>query len=248
MRSAANELGRRDPNRAAESGQRAADHLKRLERQMASGASQSDGTGRSNGAAADSQAQRLTQQLEQTRAIRERVQRAEEELRDAEKRLGSDRGQSGVKPGSEQGQSGVKSGSGRGQTPDGRGNGSGKTGDGELQRLREAYQRELQKAQDVLGRLGAGEYGQGDSGATPEQHEFSRSAPGTQAFKQDRSDWDSLRKNVDHALEKYEAAVSSRLSRQRLADRLSAGGSDRVPDAYRQLIARYVESVAKKKP
>jgi hypothetical protein len=249
MRSAANELGRRDANRAAESGQRAADQLKRLERQMASGAAQSDAAGRSNGAAADPQAERLTQQLEQTRAIRERVQRAEGQLRDAERRSASERAQSGGSPGSAQGQpTGGRARSGRGQTPDGRGNGGGNTGDSDLQSLRQAYQRELQKAQEVLGRLGAGESGQGDSGATPEQQEFSRSAPGTQAFKQDRSDWDSLRRNVDHALEKYEAAVSSRLSRTRLADRLSAGGSDRVPDAYRQIIARYFESVAKKKP
>jgi hypothetical protein len=28
---------------------------------------------------------------------------------------------------------------------------------------------------------------------------------------------------------------------------LSAGGSDRVPDEYRQLIARYYESLARKK-
>ena len=84
--------------------------------------------------------------------------------------------------------------------------------------------------------------------STPEQQEFSRSAPGTEAFKQDRSEWDSLRKNVDQALEKYEASVSSRLSRARTDDRFSSGGSDRVPEAYRQIIARYYESLAKKKP
>jgi hypothetical protein len=231
MRSAANELGRNEATRAADSGQRAADQLKRLERQMTGAASQSGG-GRANDSAGDPQAERLTQQLEQTRAIRERVQRAEQALREAE-----GRGQTGVRPGSNRGQTGVRPGSDGGQTPD-----------GELQRLREAYQRELQKAQDALGRLGTGESRRGDAGATPEQQEFSHSAPGTQAFKQDRSDWESLRKNVDQALEKYEAAVSSRLSRTRTADRLSAGGSDRVPEAYRQIIARYFESVAKKQP
>jgi len=100
----------------------------------------------------------------------------------------------------------------------------------------------------MLGRLTAGDAVRGDAGATPEQHEWSRSAPGTQAFKQDRSDWDSLRKSLDQALEKYEASVSSRLSHSRTDDRLSAGGSDRVPEAYRQIIARYFESVAKKTP
>ncbi len=238
MRDAANQLGRSDPNRAADSSQRAAEQLKRLQQQMASGSAQPTGRGgRADSQKGDAQAQQLSQQLEQTRAIRDRVQRAEQLLREAEAR----RGQTGVKPGSGQGQTGVRPGSDRGQTP-------APDGDGELQRLREAYQRELQQAQEALGRLGAGESRRGDSGATPEQQEFSHSAPGTEAFKQDRSDWDSLRKHVDQALEKYEAAVSSRLSRSRTDDRFSTGGSDRVPEAYRQIIARYFEAVAKKKP
>jgi hypothetical protein len=84
--------------------------------------------------------------------------------------------------------------------------------------------------------------------STPEDQEFSRSAPGTEAFKQDRTGWESLRKNLDLALEKYEASVSDRLSRSRSDQRFSAGGSDRVPDAYGQLIAKYFESLARKKP
>ena len=87
----------------------------------------------------------------------------------------------------------------------------------------------------------------GANGSTPEEQEFSRSAPGTEAFKQDRGAWESLRKGVDSALEKYEASVSDRLVRSRRDDRFSAGGSDRVPDAYRQMIAKYFESLAKKK-
>ena len=85
------------------------------------------------------------------------------------------------------------------------------------------------------------------AGSTPEEQEFSRSAPGTEAFKQDRSNWESLRRNLDTALEKYEASVSDRLSRKESKDRFNAGGSDRVPDAYSQLISRYFESLAKKK-
>ena len=66
-------------------------------------------------------------------------------------------------------------------------------------------------------------------------------------FKQDFSGWESLRKDLDLALERYESAVSERLARRIDADRLSAGGSERVPDAYRKLIARYYESLAKVK-
>ena len=116
-----------------------------------------------------------------------------------------------------------------------------------MQRLREQYQQELQRAQQALERLNSGEPRHG-MGATPEEQQFSRSAPGTEAFKQDRSSWETLRKNLDLALEKYEASASDRLSRTSSEQRFSAGGSDRVPEAYGQLIARYFESLARKKP
>jgi hypothetical protein len=41
--------------------------------------------------------------------------------------------------------------------------------------------------------------------------------------------------------------VIAKAARKGLQDRLSAGGSDRVPEDYRQLIARYYESLARKK-
>jgi hypothetical protein len=172
-------------------------------------------------------------ELEQTRAIRDRLQRAEQQLRDAEARARET--------------SGAGSRAGESQRAGGKGQGAaGGSLDSEVQRLREEYQRELQRAQDALRRLQGGSSGD-LGGATPEQQEFSRSAPGTQAFKQDRSDWESLRRNLDTALEKYEASISDRLSRTESKDRFSAGGSDRVPDAYSQLISRYFESLAKKK-
>jgi hypothetical protein len=162
------------------------------------------------------------------------LQRAEQQLRDAEARA---RGSSaGAAPRADES-----------QPAGGKGQGAAAGGsDRDVQRLRDQYQRELQRAQDALRRLEGGSTGD-LGGATPEQHEFSRSAPGTQAFKQDRSDWESLRRNLDSALEKYEASISDRLSRTESKDRFSAGGSDRVPDAYSQLISRYFESLAKKK-
>lgn len=245
MRSAANELGRNDPNRAAESGQRAAEQLRRLQREVENGQAASRG-GRS-GAQGDAQAEQLSRQLEQTRAIRERLQRAEQQLRDGESRA-TKSGRSADTPSGGQQPQGARAQAQRGAGSASR-SGQGEAGSaGELQRLRDAYQRELQKAQEALGRLGGGEPRSGRDVATPEEQQFSHSAPGTEAFKQDRSEWESLRKNVDQALEKYEAAVSNRLSRSRTDDRFSAGGSDRVPEAYRRLIARYFESVAKKKP
>jgi hypothetical protein len=41
--------------------------------------------------------------------------------------------------------------------------------------------------------------------------------------------------------------VIATAARRGLQDRLNAGGSDRAPDDYRQVIARYYESLAKKK-
>ncbi len=178
----------------------------------------------------------LSGQLEQTRAIRDRLQRAEQQLKDAEARARGTNGTGGSSPGASE------------PSRNGR---QGNTGSAdvarEVDRLRGEYQRELQRAEDALRQLNGGAAGS-LAGATPEQHEFSRSAPGTEAFKQDRSEWESLRKNLDTELERYEASLSDRLSRTKSSERFSAGGSDRVPDAYSQLIARYFESLAKKKP
>jgi len=176
----------------------------------------------------------LSTELQQTRAIRDRLQRAEQQLRDAEAGAGEPARGTGSR-------------GGESQRPTGKGQGAAGGGaDKDVQRMRDDYQRELQRAQEALRRLQGG--GRGDQGgATPEEQEFSRSAPGTEAFKQDRSDWESLRRNLDTALEKYEASVSDRMTRKESKERFSAGGSDRVPDAYSQLISRYFESIARKK-
>lgn len=177
----------------------------------------------------------LSEQLEQTRGMRERLNRLEQQIRDAEARHRvSSRGEQGKppQPGAEgrQGREGRQGSSGSGQA-------------GELQRLRDEYARELQRARQSLGRL-QGEQRSGQHMSTPETHEFSRSAPGTEAFKQDYSGWEMLRRDVDLAMERYEASLSQRLNRPASSDRLDAGGSDRVPDAYRQSIARYYQSLA----
>ena len=247
MRSAASELRRDDPARAAANGQRAAEQLRRL--------ADKAGGGREGGSAGPDvpspEARQLTEQLAETRAIRDRLQRAEQQLRSAE---AAARGASGgrdstarregqaVQPGREGQGAG-----GRATDASGRQGNAGGGGAGDVQRLRDEYQRELQRAQQALERLNTGQPRSGANGSTPEEQEFSRSAPGTEAFKQDRGAWESLRKGVDSALEKYEASVSDRLVRSRRDDRFSAGGSDRVPDAYRQMIAKYFESLAKKK-
>jgi hypothetical protein len=116
--------------------------------------------------------------------------------------------------------------------------------DGDFEKLRQQYQQELARARDTLGRA-SNEQRDGSRGGTPEQQEFSRSAPGTEAFKQDRSNWQSLRKDVDRALEEHDAAVSRQLAKTLGEDRLNAGGSERIPEQYRRLVAKYYESLAR---
>lgn len=182
----------------------------------------------------------LAERLEQTRAMRDALNRLEARVREAEarERVGSTRDRSGstgreTRAGRD-GRSGLE----------GQQGSTGGGGAAELQRLREEYARELQRTRDALGRL-EGEQRSGQMLATPEKEEFSRSAPGTEAFKQDHSGWDTLRRSVDLAMERYEASASKRLA-PRERDRLQAGGSERVPEAYRESIARYYRSLAGK--
>ena len=269
MQAAAADLRRGDPAAAADSGRRAAEQLRRLERSMESSAAGRAARGTGAGERGDSQSQELATELDRTRAIRERVQQAERQLRDAEARqreaAGNAQSGGGLRGGRAEADASRASGSGDGRESTGprpgaadgapgaaagdrSGGGGVRGGAGEVERLREAYRRELERAQAALGRLGGGEPRNSSGGmATPEEEQFSRSAPGTEAFKQERSGWESLRKNLDQALEKYETALSDRLVRRRTDDRLSAGGSTRVPEAYSRLIARYFESLATKK-
>ena len=182
--------------------------------------------------------QALSDELEQTRAMRDRLNRLEQQIREAEARE-----QAGARSGrSSQTQAGPDGRQGR----EGRQGSTGSGQAGELQRLRDEYARELGRARESLGRL-QGEQRSGQHMSTPETHEFSRSAPGTEAFKQDYSRWAALRKDIDLAMERYEASTSRRLGRGDASGRLDAGGSDRVPDAYRESIARYYQSLARQK-
>jgi cell division protein FtsB len=182
---------------------------------------------------------KLAEQLDRTREMRDRLNGLEQQLRSAEAQAAAGR--------SSEGRSGAPSpGGGRGSEQGGRqagqGSGSG-NGSGAVQRAREEYARELQRSRESLGRMRAEQRG-GLGGSTPEQHEFSRSAPGNEAFKQDFGSWESLRKDIDLALEQFEAAASSRLA-PKAADRLSGGGNERIPDAYRPVVSRYFEAIAK---
>ena len=161
----------------------------------------------------------LTKQLEQTREIRDRLNRLERQIAEADAK-----------------EKGSQAAGGQRDRAEGK--------PSEADRLREEYGRQMQAARETLSRLERSAPQSGAAGTTPERHEWSQADPGTQSYKQDFSGWQSLRKDIDVALERTEAAASARLARRVAEDRLSAGGSDRVPDAYRRLIARYYESLA----
>jgi hypothetical protein len=157
-------------------------------------------------------------------------ERALNEARQLAQRDGADDGgrQASNQPGSQAGsQSGGQNGqSGQNAGPGGRqGGDGGRGGDG---------------SRDGRQDGGDGAYG------TPEGHEFSRSAPGTEAFKQDYARWESLSKNVKNALEDLEASLANRLSDQRARDRVTAGEDDRAPALYQEAVSRYYRSIARR--
>jgi hypothetical protein len=165
--------------------------------------------------------QDLARQLDQTREMRDRLEGLERQIRDAEA-------------------TGTRGRQGRAADSSG-------TSSKDVQQLRGEYAKEAQRSLDTLSRLDRNQPGSARGGTSPEQHEWSVTDQGTEAFKQDFSQWQSLKKNVESALDRHDASVIARAARKGLDERLSAGGSDRVPDAYRRLIARYYESLARKK-
>ena len=75
------------------------------------------------------------------------------------------------------------------------------------------------------------------------------SAPGTEAFKQDYSKWEALRKQVTEALERAESSLSMKLQAKESHDRLAAGTEDKPPADYQQQVDSYFKALATgKKP
>jgi hypothetical protein len=109
----------------------------------------------------------------------------------------------------------------------------------------EDVRRELERAEQMLRELqrgGAPNSGFGES--TPEQHEWSRSAPGLESFKQDFSRWEQLKRDIALALERRDLALARQL-RGRDGDRVNAGSVEALPESYRAKVARYFEALAK---
>ena len=72
------------------------------------------------------------------------------------------------------------------------------------------------------------------------------SAPGTEAFKQDFTKWQQLRKQVTLALEQAGTVLSQKLQARDARDRLAAGVDDTPPAAYQQQVDSYFKALADK--
>jgi hypothetical protein len=209
----------------------------------------------------------LSGQLANARDVRDRLRDLEARIEalareaDAQAQQGAEgqqgqQGRNGSKQGWQQAAKGGQSkasgqaqgqGGGQGQAR-GQGEGQGRDPMAELQRLQQEYQRELQTAQQLLQQQGSDGSGANRGGrmATPEGHEFSRSAPGTEAFKQDFARWESLRQGVASALDRYEASLAQRLAEQEAAERVTAPLRDQVPERYNESVIRYYQSLSRR--
>ncbi|MEO6238926.1 MAG: hypothetical protein ABIQ52_18170, partial [Vicinamibacterales bacterium] len=221
MRAGAGRL--RDPKgtRTAPAEQQLAEALERIARKI--------NAADARGAKGDTA--KIADQLDELRDARERLARLEKQIRDAAR---PGRGETPGRAGrsGQEGQQGQRGSQGEGQ------------GSGDIPGLQQKYNKELQRTREIMDRAQRGNPESGARMTTPEEHEWSRSAPGTEAFKQDYAAWQSLAADVAMALERTEADVAGRLSNAVKRDRLRAGGSERVPDAYRTRVSRYFESIA----
>jgi hypothetical protein len=113
------------------------------------------------------------------------------------------------------------------------------------QAARGELSREIGRAEDMLRELESGGPESGAGRSTPEDHEFSTSAPGMESFKQDFSRWEQLKRDIELALERRDLAIADRLKGGRDKDTMSAGSVPSLPPSYRDKVARYFEMLAR---
>jgi hypothetical protein len=196
----------------------------------------------------DAESRRLGEQLARARELRERLSDLEREIeslaRSDERKKGTQADQAGQqgKQAEAKGQSDAQAGGREGSRGADQAKGADGRG-GELSKLRAEYDRQLRDADDLTRQVRPQG---GERGGTPEHHEYTPSAPGTEAFKQDFAKWDELRKDVNLALEKLEASLGAQLAQRDAKDRLKAGADDNLPPEYRRLVAKYYEALARK--
>jgi DNA repair exonuclease SbcCD ATPase subunit len=181
----------------------------------------------------DAETSRLSDQLSRAQELRDRLgrlQRTMEELKDQ----GAQGAQSAqAQPGAD----GKEGGTGQqGSSAGGR--------DGKLSQLQREADSQMREAQKLAEDMQRENPGMQKGGSTPEQWQRSVSAPGTEGFKQDFANWESLKNNLLVALDRTESQLSDQLRARENRERLNAGRHDAVADSYKALVDRYYQSLA----
>ena len=173
----------------------------------------------------DEVAQRLAAQMEAARALRQSLDQLQQAVAQSASARAEPQAREAGRPSAEA-------------------QGGGSAGGGALAGLRREYLGRLEQSRELLDALRrqSPELDRDlDQWAQPWQ---SVSAPGTEAFKQDFDNWDSLRRNLEIALQQFEAEGSRELAASEIRDRLSAGPEEPLPERYRRLVDQYYRALA----
>ncbi|MFB3852261.1 MAG: hypothetical protein ACE148_00390 [Vicinamibacterales bacterium] len=227
------EAARMRSERASDGNQKAAAHLRLLATEFERLA------GRIGAASpADAATRRLAARLEDARQTRQRLQESARRVEELERQNAAGSGREGRGSEGATGTAGGRTGGGSAAVRTG--DGAGRAED-ELAKAREAYREELRRASEIeeaLSRLAGGK------GRTPEGPERVNSAPGTEGFKQDYSDWDSLRRRLERSLEGIESRLAAQIRARDARERLQAGAQEKVFPDFRQLVDEYYRAIA----
>jgi hypothetical protein len=214
----------------------------------------------------DPEGRRLADDLSRTRELRERLADLQRQM--AELGRQGNQGEQGQQSSdarrSQQAGKQSSSGEQEGQSrnPSSAGRGGGQTGNAanaepgeggdqaarerarQLGALRQRYLEELKRAGDADDRIRQLAPSTSGYGATPEGQGMVTSAPGTEAFKQDFTKWETLHRELTLGLERLESDLSQRVIDKAAKDRLRSGSADRTPVEYRSSVDKYFRTLA----
>jgi hypothetical protein len=237
MRSATNDLRRRDSTRAGSGGTRALEKLKALERRLGGGDRDEPRNASGSGKPRDAESTAMSEQRERARQLRQNIERVTREL----EKLSQDAGRSSV-PG---GQRAANQTGKAAERPDAASSGRGE----ELDRLRQQAGREFQRTRELIDELRRQDpsFASGGTGFTFEGAGMVFSSPGTEAFKQDFTKWQALSAEATRALDRAESSLAKGLQQEDSAGRLATGIDDKAPAAYQQQVDRYFKALGSRK-